>query len=249
MSVRYLYAVVTEPVPAPLGVGLGGEPLGLVRWRDLMAVTGVLRGAPALSADALRAHDAVVRRLARRAPALLPARFGSLVRDEPALVEWLRLRARGLREALALVAGGEQMTLRVYGTATATNDEPSGGNEPAGRDEAAGGPAGGALEALGPGARYLARRLHAQRQAAAAPEIAPLRRALGRLVRAERVERHDSPPLLVSVHHLVPRGAGARYRATLARARPGLRPLRMRASGPWPPYAFAPSPVADEHSG
>jgi len=232
MSVLYLYAVVTEPAPVPLGVGLSGEPLRIVRWGNLLAVTGTSGAAPAVDAGALRAHNAVVRRLARRAPALLPARFGSLVRDEPALVEWLRLRARGLREALALVAGGEQMTLRVYGTATPNADEPTAG----------------ALEALGPGARYLTRRLHAHRRAAAAPEIAPLRRALGRLIRAERVERHDSPPLLVSVHHLVPRGASARYRATLARARPGLRPLRMRASGPWPPYAFVPPPVADEGS-
>ncbi|HET9491764.1 MAG TPA: GvpL/GvpF family gas vesicle protein [Methylomirabilota bacterium] len=232
MSVRYLYAVLRAPAPGALGVGLGGEPLELARWSNLIAVTGTLPDPPAVEVAALRAHDAVVRRLARRASAVLPARFGSVVRDEPALIEWLRRRAPGLREALSLVDGGEQMTLRVYGSATAGVEEP----------------AAGALEALGPGARYLARRLHAHQRASTAPELAPLRRALGRLVRAERVERHDRSPLLVSVHHLVPRGTSARYRASLARARPQLRPLRMRASGPWPPYAFAAAAVDDQSS-
>jgi hypothetical protein len=230
VSVLYLYAVVTPPLTGPLGTGMRGEPLSLVRRGNVAAVTGSMKAAPVADPPSLRAHDSVVRRLARHAPALLPARFGSMVRDERALVEWLRLRARGLRRVLALVAGREQMTLRVYGVAVAAPVEP----KPDGN------------ESLGPGARYLTRRLHAHRRAARAPEIALFRRALGRLVRAERVERHDTPPLLVSVHHLVPRGASARYRAALAMTRPTLRPLRMRASGPWPPYAFAPTAAAGE---
>jgi hypothetical protein len=242
MSVRYLYGVLRAPAPRALGIGLAGERLELTRWSNLVAVTGALAERPAVEIAALRAHDAVVRRLARRAPAVLPARFGSIVRDEAALIEWLRLRAPGLRQALSLVAGSEQMTLRVYGTTRVNGSALADGRGPAAGAE---GPAAGALGTLGPGARYLAERLRAHRRTSFAPALAPLRQALGPLVRAERVERHDRSPLLVSVHHLVPRGAGARYRAGLARARSQLRPLRMRASGPWPPYAFAAAAVED----
>src|SRR5262249_60508419 len=97
-----------------------------------------------------------------------------------------RSRARrhaGLREALALAAGHAQMTLRVYGEAEATADKR-------------------AAEATdGAGQRYLARRLRARR----APEVDPLRHALRGLVSAERIERHERPPLLASVYHLVRR--------------------------------------------
>jgi hypothetical protein len=57
-------------------------------------------------------------------------------------------------------------------------------------------------------------------------------------VRAERAERHDRPPLLATVQHLVPRGAGARYVAVVDDCRAGLRPCRVSVTGPWLPYAF-----------
>jgi len=87
---------------------------------------------------ALRRHDATVRRLAGRTDAVLPIRFGTVVGDRLALARALAPRAAGLREALALVAGHEQMTLRVYGEAVSTSDE-------------------SAAEPAGAGQRYLAR--------------------------------------------------------------------------------------------
>jgi hypothetical protein len=73
------------------------------------------------------------------------------------------------------------------------------------------------------------------------PEIAWLRPALRRLVAAERAERHDAAaPLLASVHHLIPRGEAAAYLSAVAGASSVERPVRVVASGPWPPYAFAP---------
>jgi len=168
---------------------------------------------------ALRRHDAALRRLSARAGAVLPVRFGTVVADVPSLARALAPRAAGLREALALVAGHEQMTLRVYGEPASGDDE----SENAG----------------GAGQRYLARRLRAQRT----PEVDPLRRALRGLVIAERVERHDRPPLLASVYHLVRRGDSERYLATVAAAS-GRLDVRVSPSGPWPAYAFAPDAVA-----
>ena len=71
------------------------------------------------------------------------------------------------------------------------------------------------------------------------PELEPLRPRLADLVRAELAERHDRPPLLATVQHLVRRGDGGRYLAEIDAARDSLRPWRVSATGPWLPYAFA----------
>jgi len=219
MSRLYVYAVVGATARG-LGRGLSGRPLRLVRCGGVLAVVSARDAAPAVTPANLRAHDAIVRRLATKVDALLPARFGSLVDDERALHEALAPRAVELGQALALVAGCEQMTLRVYGRAHPSDE--------AGADAV---PAG-----VGPGARYLGRRLRALR----VPEIEPLRRALGGLVRAERAERHGTPPLIASVYHLVPRGRTRAYRAAILEVRARLGDVSVRASGPWAPYAFAP---------
>jgi hypothetical protein len=226
MSALYLYALLAEAPPADLGDGLAGEPLRLVPCGGLLAVTGALEAPPPLAATTLRAHDEVVRRLAALAEAILPARFGTLAEDEHALAAGLEPRLDALREGLQLVRGCEQMSLRVFGAA--------GDETPAEVDEA---PAGG------PGARYLAERRRAHRRVAALPGLEPLRRALEPLIRAERVEPHQTPPLLASVYHLVPRGAAGAYLEHLETARAALAPWRVEASGPWPPYAFAPGPA------
>ena len=217
----YLYALVGRPVRRPLGLGLGGEALRLIEVARLLVVAGRIHNAPRVTPTALRRHDATVRRLAGRTDAVLPIRFGTVVGDRLALARALAPRAAGLREALALVAGHEQMTLRVYGEAVTTSDE-------------------SATESAGAGQRYLERRLRARR----APEVDPVRRALRGLVSAERIERHERPPLLASVYHLVRRGDSKRYLAAVAAASARLAGVRVSPSGPWPAYAFAPDAVA-----
>jgi len=119
----YLYALVGRPVRRPLGRGLGGETLRLIEVAGLLVVAARVGDAPRVTPTALRRHDATVRRLAGRTDAVLPIRFGTVVGDRLALARALAPRAAGLREALALVAGHEQMTLRVYGEAVTTSDE------------------------------------------------------------------------------------------------------------------------------
>jgi hypothetical protein len=96
----------------------------------------------------------------------------------------------------------------------------------------------------GPGTRYLAERTRARHAAAEVPELAPLRPVLERFVTAERVERHDAPPLVASVFHLVPRGDAAAYTDAVEAAAGALRDVRISVSGPWAPYAFAPDALA-----
>jgi hypothetical protein len=220
----YVYAVLTGAPRSGSLAGLRDEPLRALRVGDLVAAVGEMSERPAVSEATLRAHDVVVRRLADAVDAILPVRFGSLL-SETTLTDVLRRRARELGEALALVAGREQMTLRVLGEVS-----PPETVAPQTSADAAGG--------LGPGARYLAARHAEWRRGREAPELAAVRPALASLVRVERVVRHDAPPLLASVYHLIDRGQGAAYQTLIERAT--LAPIRLVATGPWPPYAFAP---------
>jgi hypothetical protein len=223
----YVYAVISEPSAGELPVGLAGEPLRVARCGGLLVAAGEQEARPRASAGAagtLAAHDAAVRRLAGRVEAILPVRFGEWVRDERELEDRLAPRRRELAEALERVRGCEQMTLRLFGEPEVREPEP----EPD----------------AGPGTRYLAARRRELEQARSLPELEPVRSALLPLVRAERIERKPLgrlPGLLGTAYHLVRREDLPAYREALREAEARLAAgRRLVASGPWPPYAFAP---------
>jgi hypothetical protein len=236
VSALWVYALVSV-APPDAGRGLSGEPLRLISSGGVLAVVGDLPALPPVDEATLRLHDAVVRRLAAEVPAVLPARFGSAVADETELRERLAPRAAALDEALRLVTGREQMTLRVWGEARA-----AAGSEA--RQACAEGASPAATAAGGPGTRHLAGRARARRRALEVPEIAWLRRVLDPLVRAERVERHATPGLLATVHHLVDRGAAPVYVGLVETTGGESEAVRVTTTGPWPPYAFAAGGVA-----
>jgi hypothetical protein len=211
----YLYALLGGPPVETPGAGVCDEPLRLVDLGGPLALVGDVTATLPPSPTTLTAQDALLRRLAPGVDAILPARFGTLLADDAALVQALAPRRSELTEALARVAGCEQMTLRVWGEQAASISE----------TESAG---------SGPGARYLA----ARRRARQVPELDILRVRLGALVRDERTERHDRPPLLATVQHLISRGESARYLAEVDAAGPQLSPWRVTVTGPWLPYAF-----------
>lgn len=220
MSV-YVYALVAAPPSGDLGSGMHGEPLRAVACGRLTAIVEPTTSALAVTASALREHDAIVRRVAEVADAILPSRFGSRVESEGELAHRLEPDEDALLAALAQVAGREQMTLRLY-------EEPPREADALPSDAAD----------LGPGRRYL----EARRRAHAIPRGSALDALLAGVapfVRAERIESHGAAPLVASVHHLVDRGHGAAYE-TAAHAAAATQPdAVVRVSGPWPPYAFA----------
>ena len=221
MSLVYLYALVDEEPGGPLGEGIAGEALRFVPGA-ISAVVGEIPERPAPDRETLERQDAVVRRLAGRFGAILPARFGEAFADEHALAVRLEPRTAEVAAALVLVRGCVQMTLRVFG-------------EPGIDPEAEAEPAGG------PGTRYLAARRRAGERSRSLPEIDPLRAALRPLLRAERIERHEAGgPLLGTAYHLIPRAQAAAYLDVLESGKAGLGGRRVAATGPWPPYAFAP---------
>jgi hypothetical protein len=63
----------------------------------------------------------------------------------------------------------------------------------------------------------------------------PIRNAVRRFVKDERVEKRGD---VVTVNHLVPRTAAIRYLTAVERAAEE-GAIRLSASGPWAPYAFA----------
>ena len=176
MSLLSVYGLSDAPPTAPL-TGARGEPVRSEKIGALFAVVGEVSEAPAISAEALRAHDAAVRRIADACEAFLPARFGSVGES----LRGLEGREEALGEALALVRGREQMTLRVYG------DSP-----PPVRSS---------------GTAYL----ESLRKADALDELDPLRTALREIARAERMESHRTEGLRASVYHLVDRGTAPSY--------------------------------------
>jgi hypothetical protein len=237
VSLLYVYAILGDAPRGALGAGLAGEPLRLVPIAGggagaagAAAAAGEIDDLPPLDADALRAHDAAVRRLAAQVDAILPARFGSAARDAGALARALEPTAEALAAALARVRGCEQMTLRLYADAPA-----AGGAAPpfpaAPRDVAG---------TVTSGTQYLEVRRRARAAVAALAGLDALRAALAPLVTGERAEPHDTPPLRLTLYHLVRRGNAQAYAEAVRAAAPERSDLRYTLSGPWPPYAFAP---------
>ncbi len=212
MSGLYVYALAGQPVPP---VTIAGHRIECVESDAGYAAVTRLKAAPLVTEEALRRQHDVVADLVDRVESLLPARFGAFM-DRAALLAVLGARREAIREALALVRNRRQMTLRLF--------EP---DSPA--------PGGTAGRAASSGAAYL----EARRAAAAIP--AALRAAgdaLGPLVRAERAGAARGKAS-ATLYHLIDRDAADRYAGELAAFL--LRsPAAIAASGPWPPFAFAP---------
>jgi hypothetical protein len=218
-----LYALIAGERPGALGVGVEDEPLELFPLGFATALIGEVEEPPVVTEATLRGWDAVVRRAAALAPALLPARFGEGATEREALRACFSDRREAVTKALSLVDGCEQMTLRVFGAPL----EPQI-------------PAAEIPPGTGAGTAYLLSRRAEERARATVPEIAVLSAELADLVKAVRVERHHGAgELFASVYHLVPRGSAEEYGARVASMTERLSPTRVSVSGPWPAYAFA----------
>jgi gas vesicle protein GvpL/GvpF len=216
MSRLYVYALADQRLPR---ASLHGHRIESVRVGGIYALGERVDRLPPVTEEALREQHAIVLQLAARAPAILPARFGSLV-DDKELARIVEARREHLRDALDLVRGREQMTVRFIGEAVATDVQPA--------TRAAG----------GAGTRYLQRR----RLAAGYPlpdAVTKLADAVRGVTAAERAEP-GQPPVRALVYHLIDRGAGDHYTRRVADVAARLAPYEVKVSGPWPPFAFAP---------
>ena len=179
------------------------------------AIVGRVGRPPRVTARALQRYDRVLKALWGSTPALLPVRFGTVVSDAAELERILEPRQAALVRQLSLVRNRAQMTVRIVASTRPRASRR--GTRPRS------------------GAEYLRRRAAAARLESEAPELVPLRRAVERWIRAERVDRHLE---VATLYHLVPRAATDRYVAAIAHAARAAR-SGVLISGPSPPYAFA----------
>jgi hypothetical protein len=222
-----VYAVTVAGSTQLAAQGVGGERLRLVRQGSIAAVVGELARVPRPTPDNLRRYDAVMRRLAQRFPSILPARFGTSFDDPAELAFVLRSRHVSLRRELSRVRNRVQMTVRVVerGGSAAPNPPYMSGSV-------------GRVPRSGPGVTgsdYLRGRAQASAREREIVGFDPVRDAVRRWVRDERVEKRAN---VASVYHLVPRTSAESYRAAAERAAAAAG-LQVVITGPWPPYAFA----------
>jgi hypothetical protein len=203
-----VYALTTQAPRALRLRGLERELLRVVTIGRVSAIVGELRRVPSATYDRLTLYDAVMHRLSERYAAILPVRFGTcLTRDE--LESILRQRQASFRRALRHVRGRVQMIVRVVGAETQKCnrvDRPRNGTD------------------------YLRRRA----EETTIPAFDPIRDAVRRWLRDERIETRDR---ITSMYHLIPRGAADTYRSAAVR-RANEVGLSATISGPFPPYAF-----------
>ena len=112
----YVYAIVSCPVRARSISSGGGARLRPVIGGGAAAIVAECDERPSPTVTALRKHDAVVRRIERAVPAILPVRFGTIVDTDRSLAALLRAWSAELHAALGLVERREQMTLRLFGS-------------------------------------------------------------------------------------------------------------------------------------
>jgi len=210
----YIFALVDAAPGGRMGRGLRG-PLRARPTAGAYAIVERRDDVPPAELGSLRAHQAVVSRLAGAVPAILPVRFGTLLEDD-ALDEALSERDEDIAEALALVRHRAQFTWR--------RARPSGPKEASRPSKAA----------TDGGAAYL-------RRAAKTANVAPpafrlLRDRLRAFVVREKFQPAASG-MPDTLYQLIENTAVERYRA-IADALTLTDPS-LRMSGPWPPFAFA----------
>jgi hypothetical protein len=208
----------------------------MLREGSVAAIVGELPRPAHPTPDNIRRYDAVMQRLTARFSSLLPARFSTSFDDTAELSFVLRSRQDSLRRALAHVRGRVQMTVRIV---------EAGGAGGARGATGAGGAAGGKIPdsvgrvpRSGPGVTgtdYLRTRAAAAAREREVAGFEPIRSAVRRWIRDERVEKQAR---IASVYHLIPRASAESYRTAASRAA-ATTGTHSVISGPWPPYAFA----------
>ena len=223
-----VYALVSRAPTRLSFTGVAGERLRVVTVDRIGVVVGEVRRVPAPSIRNLRRYANVIESIAARVPSVLPARFATAVADREELALILRARGFALRQRLRTVRGRSQMTIRLLGSDP--DDGSYRGQTPV-MSRTGVRPQYGATQ----GTQYLQRRMAMAAAGRAVPAFEPIRAAIQRHIKDERIDKREG---VITINHLVPRAAAARYRDAVERAADDNK-MRLIVSGPWPPYAFA----------
>jgi hypothetical protein len=245
----YLYAVVgfdTSASPALAGDILGVDDTAVatieqdglgavVSEVDLEQLAAVVDGAePDLLTGLAQRHHAVVLAAMDAVDRVLPLRLGTVLTGPDAARQFLDRRAGELSDGLR-----EVDACREWGITIGQTDDAI---------PTAAAAEGGAGSDVGVGTAYLRRRREqideAQRRRAAQADVAA---AVADAVRATAVRAAPGPRsaggVLLDESYLVRRGSEDRFLTVVDDCGSQLRErgLRLRLTGPWPPYSFVPS--------
>lgn len=146
---------------------------------------------------------------------VLPMRFGSVLRDEAAVLETLAVRHAELTDALRRVSGAVELGVRAAWDPEAATEE----------DAPAGGP-------RGPGATYLLELARSRQRARALADR--LDRSVAGLSRTRVRRLLASPNLPVSGAYLVDRGGVDAFRRRVAMLDAEVEEAEIVCTGPWP---------------
>jgi len=218
----YVFALVDQVPSGGAGKGLTAA-LSLRKLAGAFAVVERRADVPPVAFGTLKKHQDVVSRLAKRVPAILPVRFGTLL-EAADLDEAVQERGEEIAEAFDLVRDRVQFTWRSAGKP--------------GRQ------AGSVRREAGPDTRTAAlsgtQYLEQAARAANPPPPAAFRALQTRLATLVVRQRYQpgTPALPEAVYHLVAAADVRRYTAAAAAIDPLAPKLTM--SGPFAPFAFAP---------
>jgi hypothetical protein len=214
MSALYVFALTNQAAP-PLRYE--GHRIEFVEVAEVYAAVERVADRPAVSEAALRAQHEIVLRIGAAVDGVLPARFGAFL-DAQELEQLVTMRKATIREALELVSGRVQMTVRVFTAEAAPARSSARPIEPAVS-----------------GTAYLEQRRRESAGAAVSGPSTELAAAVRAFVVAERVERGQGR-VESTVYHLVNRDMVDPYKRAVA----PFESTAVTVSGPWPPFAFVP---------
>jgi hypothetical protein len=229
----YVYAVVDRPdQKLPRQLGLRGEELSKVVWRDIAAVIGAYDGAaPSQGADEVWRHETVIESLMSDCT-VVPMRFGTLAPSRRHVDDILCRTYRALAEDIAHVRGQVEIGLRCV-------------SNMAEDAEADGPPVGHVLTVpgTGPGSAYLRGRVAEERHSRGRQrgKLRLVRDVYDKLARHAHDSRLDDRPEYrhgISAAFLLPRDRMTGFQE-IVRDIAAVNPeLALLCTGPWPAYSF-----------
>jgi hypothetical protein len=211
----YVFALL-DAAPRRMGKGLSG-PITVRAIGACYFAAERRADVPPVELGTLKTHHAVVARLWKHVPAILPVRFGTLL-DATDIAGALEGKDEELAEAFDLVRGRAQFSWRGRHTKRKTGSRMT-----------------VEQSATMSGTEYLRRAAGAS---APPPRFSPIRRGLAGFIAAERYQP-SRPALPETLYHLVDRKRIKAYLAAASRLPPSSS-FVPTLSGPFPPYAFAP---------
>jgi gas vesicle protein GvpL/GvpF len=223
----YAYCLVEDVDTLVVSVrGIADTPLSMLKIDEFGIVISEGESFPLTQRESAMAHAAVVRSLLDQTT-LLPFRFGTVLTAEQ-LRHYVTTYKPALKKNLAHVRGCVEMDLKIiWQQAKSDADQPPENEKP------------------GPGTAFLEKKrreiLGDERQSAQKTELSNLlRKPLGALIRDEHIElRPSKTTVLAAVFHLVEKANAGRYNEIVQEIRNNRPDLKIRLSGPWPPYSFA----------